>query len=193
MKLFKPVKMILLIFLCISLVSNVFAQETPYLEDDGTSLWEEQKFFDSIGEEFESGQGQYLSEEEVGEIEKAAKKARKPSINLAEALEKDKQLMPDNIIYGLGTGLTIGGWFALLQGKSARDNVRYLGTGIVSGVLLGVIVGSKSIYQQLRAEKLDQENSSFDKTPRFTYNIIPFKPDQKSNNFAANLNFQFKF
>lgn len=128
--------------------SFALAQEIDYLEDDGDSLWEEEKFLDVTGSEFETGDTQYVGEEEVKAAEAARKAAGIPTIDLAAALEKDKEMLPDNIMYGVGTGAMIGGWFALVQGGTARDNVRYLTVGILAGVLLGTAVGNKALFMQ---------------------------------------------
>jgi len=127
-----------------------FAQDVDYLEDDGTSLWEDEGFIDSIGdldEQFNTSDGQYVSEEEIKAQEAALKASQGSGLNIADALEKDKQLLPDNIMYGMGTGAVIGGWFALWSGKGGRENVQYLSVGILAGVLLGITVGTKSFYQ----------------------------------------------
>lgn len=137
---------VLLLFTICSVHPAGFAQEIDYLEDEGTNLWEEQQFLDVTGEEFTTEDSQYVGEEQVKAAEAAAKRAGLPTINLAEALEQEKQLLPDNIMYGIGTGALIGGWFALVQGGTARENVRYLTVGTLFGALLGLAVGSKSIF-----------------------------------------------
>lgn len=138
----------LLFFLASITQPCVFAQEIDYLEDEGESLWEEEKFLDVTGSEFETGDTQYVGEEDVKAAEAARKAAGIPTIDLAAALEKDKEMLPDNIMYGVGTGAMIGGWFALVQGGTARDNVRYLTVGILAGVLLGTAVGNKALFMQ---------------------------------------------
>lgn len=67
-------------------------------------------------------------------------------MDIAAAIEKDKQLMPDNIVYGIGTGAVIGGWLALVQGQDARQNVQYLSVGVLVGALIGMLIGTKSLY-----------------------------------------------
>lgn len=154
-----------------------------YLEDDGTSLWDEGGFMDDTG--IRETEGQYLEEEEVRAQEAAIIKAveEDPSINIARALEQDRALLDKNIIYGIGTGVTIGGWLALLYGQDARQNVQYVSLGIISGVLLGVLIGTKSLYQ----------------TPA-AYNLTPIQPYQpasplfkKSENTLARLDFSIPF
>lgn len=131
-------------------IGTSFAQDVDYLEDDGTSLWEEEGFIDSVGdldEQYNTNDGQYVAEEEIQAQEEALQAAQGSGLNIADALEKDKKLLPDNIMYGMGTGAVIGGWFALWSGKGGRENVQYLSVGILAGVLLGITVGTKSFYQ----------------------------------------------
>ena len=125
----------------------IFAQEEDmsYLEDEGSSLWGEQEFMDVTGREFETDNNQYVGEEEVKAAEKAAQRAGVPGMNLVNALEVEKEMMPDNIIYGVGTGAMIGGWIALTKGDDARTNVSYLTVGMLAGALIGFVIGSKSL------------------------------------------------
>ena len=147
----------------ILITGTSFAQDVNYLEDDGTSLWEEEGFIDSIGdldEQYNTNDGQYVSEEEIQAQEEAIKNAQGSGLDIASALEKDKQLLPDNIMYGMGTGAVIGGWFALWAGKGGRENVQYLSVGILAGVLLGITVGTKSFYQEQVAINYPQNEFS---------------------------------
>ena len=129
-----------------SIFSLGYAQEATYLDDEGDSLWEEETFTDVTGQEFETVDRQYVGEEQIKAAEEAAKKAGLPTLDIAAAIEKDKQLMPDNIVYGIGTGALLGGWLALIQGKDARQNVQYLSVGVLSGALIGMLIGTKSLY-----------------------------------------------
>ena len=137
---------VLAIFTLFSLNPALIAQDAGYLEDEGSSLWEEQQFLDVTGEEFMTEDAQYVGEEDVEAAKEAARKAGLPSIDLASALDREKQMLPDNIMYGIGTGAMLGGWFALTQGKEARQNVQYLTVGTLIGALIGVAVGYKSLF-----------------------------------------------
>ena len=171
-------------------VSPVFAQNSGYLEDESSFLWEQQEYKDSTGREFETTDTQYVGEQEIKEAEEAARLSGRPSVDLAAALEKDKELLPDNIIYGIGTGSVIGGWLALVQGKNARDNVRFLSVGVIAGILLGMAVGSKSLYIQ-------QSPSVFklDLPDKKTGNPIPVRLGfvREKSRTLPQLNLQFKF
>ncbi|MFH2131821.1 MAG: hypothetical protein ABIK68_15720 [bacterium] len=185
--------LVTVLVISLSSVSTGFAQNTRYLEDEGDSLWEEQGYRDATGQEFETGDTQYVGEQEIKESQEAARRAGRPGVNLAAALEKDKELLPDNIIYGIGTGAVIGGWLALVQGKDARDNVRFLSVGIISGVLLGMAVGTKSLYIQ-RVQPISLLEKRGAQTP-MTEQPPPFQLDfiKRPKGTVAQLNFHFKF
>ncbi|NQU63642.1 MAG: hypothetical protein HQ517_05080 [SAR324 cluster bacterium] len=179
--------------ICSYSISTVFAQSSRYLEDDSNSLWEEQGYLDATGREFETSDNQYVGEQEIKEAEEAAKRSGLPTIDLVAALEKDKQLMPDNIVYGIGTGAVIGGWLALVQGKNARENVRFISVGIISGLLLGMAVGTKSLY--IRPGQpiswLNKDHSP----PSKSASSPPFQLDfiRKKTDTLAQLNFRMTF
>lgn len=137
---------VLVIFTLFSLQPLALAQNPDYLEDEGESLWEEQQFLDVTGEEFTTEDAQYVGEEEVKQAQEAAERAGLPSIDLAAALQRDQEMLPDNIMYGIGTGALIGGWFALVEGGDSRENVRFLTVGTLAGALLGIAIGNKSLF-----------------------------------------------
>ena len=134
--------------------SKSFGQQ-GYIEDIGTSLWEENNFIDSLESEneesaeeipeLETGSGDYISEEEITEqIQQEQKEDSK--INFGAAIEESKQNLKSNLIYGAATGLLIGGWYTLIQPGDSRSNLRNLGAGAVLGTLLGLAIGTKKIY-----------------------------------------------
>jgi hypothetical protein len=51
-----------------------------------------------------------------------------------------------NVAWGAGTGLLIGGWFALISEGDNRSTQRSIGLGIVTGILLGVAVGTRAVF-----------------------------------------------
>ncbi len=136
---------VLAVFTQFSLQPLSFAQNPDYLEDEGDSLWEEQQFLDVTGEEFTTDDAQYVGEEQIKQAQEAAERAGLPSIDLAAALERDQEMLPDNIMYGIGTGALIGGWFALVEGGDSRENVRFLTVGTLAGALLGIAIGNKAL------------------------------------------------
>lgn len=57
----------------------------------------------------------------------------------------EREMLPLNGAWGAGTGLLIGGWFALISQGNNRETQRSLGMGIVIGAIIGVTVGLKSV------------------------------------------------
>ena len=68
-------------------------------------------------------------------------RSRRSQIQLAE----ERELLPLNAAWGAGTGLLIGGWFALISNGDNRDTQRSVGVGVVLGTLLGALVGTKTL------------------------------------------------
>lgn len=60
-------------------------------------------------------------------------------------LQEDRQTLPLNAGWGAGTGLLIGGWFALINQGDNRTTQRSIGLGIVLGTILGAVVGVRSV------------------------------------------------
>ena len=60
-------------------------------------------------------------------------------------LSSERQQLPINAAWGAGTGLLIGGWFALINAGSARSTQQSVGTGVVLGVLIGIAVGARTV------------------------------------------------
>lgn len=60
-------------------------------------------------------------------------------------LAEEKANLFANVAYGVGTGLLIGGWFALLASSTSRDTLRSIGLGIVLGGVMGSIIGGRSV------------------------------------------------
>jgi hypothetical protein len=61
-------------------------------------------------------------------------------------LGRDRDVLPANIAWGAGTGLLIGGWFALINEGDQRETQRSVGVGIVTGILLGMAIGTRSVF-----------------------------------------------
>ena len=163
------------------------AQDIEYIEDEGISLWEEEGFIDSTGEEpeFNTEDGQYISEEEVKVREEAILRERGSGLDIAAALDKEKKALPDNILYGVGTGVVIGGWFALWRGDNARRNVQYISLGVTGGVLLGVLVGTKSLYKSAMYRQREEFDDPF---------RVPFvQPPVYTADAIALLDYQYRF
>ena len=76
-------------------------------------------------------------------------------------VEQEKQLLPLNVAWGAGTGLLIGGWFALIDEGDDRSTQRAIGLGAVLGALLGMTVGLKTVIapDAPRAASIPSEQS----------------------------------
>jgi hypothetical protein len=60
-------------------------------------------------------------------------------------LASERDVWFQNAGWGAGTGLLIGGWFALINSGSNRDTQRAIGLGIVAGGILGAVVGIRYV------------------------------------------------
>jgi hypothetical protein len=58
---------------------------------------------------------------------------------------QEQSQFPRNLGWGAATGLLIGGWLALLNAGDNRSNLRSLGTGVVLGAGLGVLIGMRTV------------------------------------------------
>jgi hypothetical protein len=62
------------------------------------------------------------------------------------SLGRDRETLPLNVAWGAGTGLVIGGWYALISEGDNRATQRTIGLGIVTGLLLGAAVGTRALF-----------------------------------------------
>jgi hypothetical protein len=60
-------------------------------------------------------------------------------------LASERDVWVQNSAWGAGTGLLIGGWFALINAGSNRETQRSIGVGIVAGTILGAVVGIRYV------------------------------------------------
>ena len=64
-----------------------------------------------------------------------------------ELIVVERQQATANIGYGAGTGLMLGTWFAFItQESSTRDQFRTIGSGSVLGALVGMMLGTRSLW-----------------------------------------------
>ena len=64
-----------------------------------------------------------------------------------ELIVVERQQSTANIGYGAGTGLMLGTWFAFItQESSTRDQFRTIGSGSVLGALVGMMLGTRSLW-----------------------------------------------
>ena len=115
------------------------------LDFDQQEEFDEEEQADEEGTGFEDGEQQddYVDEDilpdNTQELLNQALRARQAF------LQQEKANFAPNILYGVGTGLIIGGWFALLTANTSRDTLRSIGLGIVLGGVMGSIIGGRSV------------------------------------------------
>ena len=69
-----------------------------------------------------------------------------------DLLERERQQGIANIGYGAGTGLMIGGWSAFIaQETTTRNQWRTIGTSTVLGGMIGLLLGTRSIWDPAAA------------------------------------------
>ena len=107
-------------------------------------------FSEDIGQdEFASGfsdeeltEGGEFVEDDLSGTEGLDATARRAQLRLTG----ERDLLPLNVAWGAGTGLLIGGWLAFLDNGTSRETQRAIGLGIVVGALIGVAVGTKTLF-----------------------------------------------
>lgn len=85
--------------------------------------------------------GQYVDEDPTGAVGGVTIRGRRTQLRV----EQEKQMLPLNVAWGAGTGLLLGGWFALIDEGDDRSTQRSIGLGAVLGALLGMTVGLKTV------------------------------------------------
>ena len=69
-----------------------------------------------------------------------------------ELLQREKQQSVANIGYGAGTGLIIGAWSAFItQTNTTRNQWRTVGTSTIIGGIIGMLIGTRSIWDPAAA------------------------------------------
>ncbi len=97
-------------------------------------------FGESERDDFTEG-GQFVDEESELSPAGISISGRRTQLRVRD----ERQLLPRNVAWGAGTGLLIGGWFALIESGSDRQTQRSIGLGIVLGAILGMTVGLKTV------------------------------------------------
>jgi len=102
---------------------------------------DEQAFFEGGDGEDD---GEYI---DASLIPEGAERSLELSLLRQRALLLEEKInAPLNSAYGAGTGLMIGGWFALLSSRTSRDTLRSIGLGIVFGSIIGAVIGTRSVW-----------------------------------------------
>lgn len=157
---------LLLAVLCTSAVapSTALAQFfDESLEQEDLFVEDEDQFFDSGGgDEFGTASGpeqdfgegnQYIDETLVPSDQRDVSEGGR---RFQMTLTTERETLPLNVAWGAGTGLLLGGWFALISEGDNRGTQRSIGMGIVAGVIIGSIVGTRSLLNPAAAQPVGQ-------------------------------------
>ena len=99
---------------------------------------------DSLDSQYESTD-QYL--EEGAFSEETESTLKDDLIVRRELLSQEGKDAPSNLGYGAGTGLMMGTWFAFIRKETnTRQQFRTIGTSTVLGALVGIMLGTRSVW-----------------------------------------------
>ena len=99
---------------------------------------------DSLDSQYESTD-QYL--EEGAFSEETESTLKDDLIVRRELLSQEGKNAPSNLGYGAGTGLMMGTWFAFIRKETnTRQQFRTIGSSTVLGALVGVMLGTRSVW-----------------------------------------------
>ena len=99
---------------------------------------------DSLDSRYESTD-QYL--EEGAFSEETESTLKDDLIVRRELLSQEGKDAPSNLGYGAGTGLMMGTWFAFIRKETnTRQQFRTIGASTVLGALVGVMLGTRSVW-----------------------------------------------
>jgi hypothetical protein len=118
---------------------DFFPDEDPFQETDE---------FGVPQDDFTEG-GEFIDESTV-EGEEITAEGRQAQLRLLG----ERELLPTNAAWGAGTGLLIGGWFALINQGTSRETQRSLGLGVVLGTLVGLAVGARTLFSPSAAQPI---------------------------------------
>lgn len=107
-------------------------------DDDGFGSGDD--FFGTPEEDFTDG-GEFVDESQLPPAQVITEGGRQFQLRALGERER----LPMNAAWGAGTGLMIGGWFALINNGTNRETQRSLGLGIVVGTIIGITVGIRSL------------------------------------------------
>jgi len=117
--------------------------EDYFFEDDEFSQesdpFQEQDEFGNPVDDFTEG-GEFIDESTL-DADGVSVSGRQAQLRLLG----ERELLPQNAAWGAGTGLLIGGWFALINQGTNRETQRSLGLGVVLGTLVGLAVGARTL------------------------------------------------
>ncbi len=177
-------------------ISDVYAQvEDSFQEDDSFDTFQDEEFTEDLDlNEFDLEEEQTdfeTNEQTDGYVDEDILPDNTQQL-LDEAarlrgafLEQEKANFAPNILYGVGTGLMIGGWFALLTSNTSRDTLRSIGLGIVLGGVMGSVIGGRAVLVPDVSRPQETEEDFSEPTGRI--NLLP--PEHKGLTLAFHWNF----
>lgn len=101
-------------------------------------------------------------------------------------LKDDRNDLPLNMAWGAGTGLLLGGWYALINEGDNRNTQQAIGLGIVLGLISGTLIGTRSIFSPAAKRPVSLSSRNIPAKSSFT-------PIVSLNKKHPSLGFQFKF
>lgn len=158
------------------------------LEQDDLFVEDDNAFFEDQGQDgfgtpspeqdFTEGE-RYVDESLIPPDQRGSIQSRQAQLTLG----RDRETLPLNIAWGAGTGLLIGGWFALIGEGNNRETQRSIGLGIVAGILLGAAVGTRSVFDPEAPRPATSEASPrSDEGPQFSPTVA-LEPERASVGF----------
>ena len=136
-----------------------------------------QDAFDPFEQQLDSG-SKYLDE---GAFSDETESTLKDDLIVRrKLLSKEGQDAPSNLGYGAGSGLMIGTWFAFIRRETnTRQQFRTIGTSTVLGAIVGILLGTRSVWNPGAPRPEDSTNpTGFFQTPEglfFSHNFDVLK------------------
>ena len=133
---------------------------------DGLQGFGTQPGQDPVDSQFDSD-GEYLDE---GSFTDETESTLKDDLLVRrEILSKEGKDAPSNLGYGAGTGLMMGTWFAFIRKETnTRQQFRTIGTSTVLGAIIGIMLGTRSVWDPGAARQGDStEPTGYMHTPLY--------------------------
>jgi len=99
-----------------------------------------------------TGTGGYVDEQT---FTNAASQMQMGLMSQRTLVVKERMDMNANLAYGGGTGLMIGAWIAMLRPSTTRDNFRTIGSSLVLGATVGVLLGTRTLWDPYSQRPVD--------------------------------------
>jgi len=151
-------------------------QDEELWQNDSDFVESEDVFADDAGfsQDYSEG-GQFIDEERGTDSSGAPVEGFSIQSRQSQLRAKGEQeIMPLNVAWGAGTGLLIGGWFALIQNSDDRTTQRAIGMGIVLGTGLGAFLGMRNvIFPNAPTASINSDQTIAYSTPLVSASLLP--------------------